>query len=64
MARLLVTGIAVVDLIFKPPLKSVRAFSLIEILLVIALLALLAGVVAGNLGAFIQGANFEPPRES
>ncbi len=34
---------------------------MIEVLLVIALLALLAGTVAGNLGAFLKGANFEPP---
>ncbi len=41
--------------------RSIRAFSLIEILLVLALVAILAGLVAGNLGAFIQGSNFEPP---
>jgi len=38
-----------------------RAFSLIEVLLVLALLQLLVGIVAGNAGAFIQGSNFEPP---
>ena len=42
--------------------KSIQAFSLIEVLLVLALLSVLAGVVAGNLGAFIKGANFEPPQ--
>ena len=41
--------------------RSIRAFSLIEILLVLALVAVMAGLVAGNLGAFIQGSNFEPP---
>ena len=38
-----------------------RAFSLIEVLLVLALVAVLVGIVAGNAGAFIQGGNFEPP---
>lgn len=38
-----------------------RAFSLIEVLLVLALVAVLLGIVAGNAGAFIQGSNFEPP---
>ncbi len=38
-----------------------RAFSLIEVLLVLALVALLVGIVAGNAGAFIKGSNFEPP---
>ncbi len=36
-------------------------FSLIEILLVIALVAVLAGIVAGNASAFILGGNSEPP---
>ena len=38
-----------------------RAFSLIEVLLVLALVAVLLGVVAGNAGSFIVGSNFEPP---
>jgi len=38
-----------------------RAFSLIEVLLVLALVAVLVGIVAGNAGAFIKGSNFEPP---
>jgi prepilin-type N-terminal cleavage/methylation domain-containing protein len=38
-----------------------RAFSLIEVLLVLALVAVMVGIVAGNAGAFIQGSNFEPP---
>ena len=38
-----------------------RAFSLIEVLLVLALVGVLMGVVAGNAGAFIGGSNFEPP---
>ncbi len=38
-----------------------RAFSLIEVLLVIALVAVLLGIVAGNAGSFIKGSNFEPP---
>ena len=40
---------------------SSRAFSLIEVLLVLALVGILAGIVAGNAGAFITGSNFEPP---
>ena len=36
-------------------------FSLIEVLLVLALVAVLVGIVAGNAGSFIVGANFEPP---
>ena len=57
----MVTGILEIELILPKRAVSIRAFSLIEILLVLALLAVLAGVVAGNLGAFIKGANFEPP---
>jgi prepilin-type N-terminal cleavage/methylation domain-containing protein len=44
--------------------KRVRVasgFTLIEILLVLALIGLMAGLVAGNAGSFIAGANFEPP---
>ena len=36
-------------------------FTLIEVLLVLALVGLIAGIVAGNAGAFIAGGNFEPP---
>ena len=38
-----------------------RAFSLIEVLLVLALIGIMVGMVAGNAGAFIKGGNFEPP---
>ena len=41
--------------------NPLRAFSLIEVLLVLALVGVLMGVVAGNAGAFIAGTNFEPP---
>jgi prepilin-type N-terminal cleavage/methylation domain-containing protein len=57
----LAIGIQGIELIAKKRVKSIQAFSLVEILLVLALLSVLAGVVAGNLGAFIKGANFEPP---
>lgn len=39
----------------------IRAFSLLEVLLVLALMGVLMGVVAGNAGAFISGSNYEPP---
>jgi len=58
----LAIGIQGIELIAKKRVKSIQAFSLVEILLVLALLSVLAGVVAGNLGAFIKGANFEPPQ--
>ncbi|MDA7791943.1 prepilin-type N-terminal cleavage/methylation domain-containing protein [Opitutales bacterium] len=38
-----------------------RGFTLVEVLLVLALVGVLAGLVAGNVGAFIAGAKFEPP---
>jgi len=41
--------------------RAASGFSLIEVLLVLALVGLMAGIVAGNAGAFIAGANFEPP---
>ncbi len=41
--------------------RTVAGFSLIEVLLVLSLVAVLAGIVAGNAGAFIKGANNEPP---
>ena len=47
------------NLVFRQYQK--RAFSLIEVLLVLALVAVLVGMVAGNAGAFIKGSNFEPP---
>jgi len=36
-------------------------FTLIEVLLVLALVGVLAGLVAGNAGAFITGSKYEPP---
>ena len=41
--------------------RKVSGFTLIEILLVLALVAVMAGIVAGNAGAFILGGNSEPP---
>ena len=41
--------------------RKSSGFSLIEILLVLALIAVLAGIVAGNASAFILGGNAEPP---
>lgn len=38
-----------------------RGFSLIEVLLVLALVGVLLGLVAGNAGAFLSGSNFEQP---
>ena len=38
-----------------------RGFTRVEVLLVLALVGVLAGLVAGNVGAFITGAKFEPP---
>jgi hypothetical protein len=38
-----------------------QAFSLIEVLLILALVGVLMGVVAGNASAFIKGSNYEPP---
>ena len=36
-------------------------FTLVEVLLVLALVGVITGLVAGNVGAFITGAQFEPP---
>jgi prepilin-type N-terminal cleavage/methylation domain-containing protein len=36
-------------------------FTLIEVLLVLALVGVITGLVAGNVGAFITGVQFEPP---
>ena len=41
--------------------KKLKGFTLIEILLVLALVAVLAGIVAGNVGVFIESSNLEPP---
>ena len=42
-------------------LKQFDGFTLIEVLLVLALVGIITGLVAGNVGAFITGAQFEPP---
>lgn len=54
-------GIQEIDLIHSKRDRALRAFSLIEVLLVLALIGVLMGVVAGNAGAFISGSNYEPP---
>jgi prepilin-type N-terminal cleavage/methylation domain-containing protein len=36
-------------------------FTLVEVLLVLALIGVITGLVSGNVGAFITGAQFEPP---
>ena len=41
--------------------RKSAGFSLIEILLVLALVAILLGIVSGNASAFILGTNAEPP---
>ena len=41
--------------------KQFDGFSLIEVLLVLALVGVITGLVSGNVGAFITGAQFEPP---
>jgi prepilin-type N-terminal cleavage/methylation domain-containing protein len=38
-----------------------EGFTLVEVLLVLALVGVITGLVAGNVGAFITGAQFEPP---
>lgn len=40
---------------------GVRAFTLIEVLLVLALIGVLIGLVAINAGAFIEASKYEPP---
>ena len=42
-------------------IRNPSGFTLIEVLLVLALVGLMAGIVGGNAGAFIAGGNFEPP---
>ena len=39
----------------------VAGFSLIEILIVLALVAVLAAIVSGNIAGFIDGSKVEPP---
>lgn len=41
--------------------QSVAGFSLIEIMIVLALVAVLAAIVSGNIAGFIDGAKVEPP---
>jgi prepilin-type N-terminal cleavage/methylation domain-containing protein len=41
--------------------SGTRAFTLIEILLVLALIGVMVGLVAGNTGALIGGSKTEPP---
>jgi prepilin-type N-terminal cleavage/methylation domain-containing protein len=50
-----------IDLIPFKRDRAFRAFSLIEVLLVLGLIGILMGLVAGNAGAFISGSNYEPP---
>ena len=45
----------------KITIKKDSGFSLIEVLLVLALIGVMAAIVAGNAGAFIQAGSFEPP---
>lgn len=54
-------GIAEIDLIKQKRIRVKSGFTLIEVLLVLALVGLMAGLVAGNAGAFIAGSNIEPP---
>jgi prepilin-type N-terminal cleavage/methylation domain-containing protein len=48
-------------LLSKISIKQDSGFSLIEVLLVLALIGVMAAIVAGNAGAFIQAGSFEPP---
>lgn len=41
--------------------SGVRAFTLIEVLLVLALIGVLIGLVAVNAGAFVEASKYEPP---
>ena len=54
------TGTAEIDLIEYVRNGNRSGFTLIEVLLVLALVGLLTGIVAGNAGAFISGGDFEP----
>jgi prepilin-type N-terminal cleavage/methylation domain-containing protein len=48
-------------LLSKISIKQDSGFSLIEVLLVLALIGVMAAIVAGNAGAFIQASGYEPP---
>ena len=50
-----------VDLISRRRAGGVCAFTLIEVLLVLALMGVLIGLVAVNAGAFIEASKYEPP---
>lgn len=45
----------------KISIKKIAGFSLIEVLLVLALIGVMAAIVAGNAGAFIKASGYEPP---
>jgi prepilin-type N-terminal cleavage/methylation domain-containing protein len=55
------TGTAEIDLIKSRGIRKTSGFTIVEVLLVLALVGLMAGLVTGNAGAFIAGGNFEPP---
>ncbi len=48
-------------MIFRKCGAGTRAFTLIEILIVLALVGVMAGLVAGNASIFIEGSKYEPP---
>ena len=48
-------------MIQKSGFRHPGGFTLVEVLLVLALVGVITGLVAGNVGAFITGAQFEPP---
>ena len=48
-------------MIRKSRIRRLCGFTLVEVLLVLALVGVLVGLVAGNVGAFITGAQYEPP---
>jgi prepilin-type N-terminal cleavage/methylation domain-containing protein len=48
-------------LLSKIFIKKYSGFSLIEVLLVLALVGIMAAIVAGNAGAFLQAGGYEPP---
>ena len=51
----------VINLIRKSRIRRLCGFTLIEVLLVLALVGVLVGLVAGNVGAFFTGSQYEPP---
>ncbi len=55
------TGIRPIDLRSKLVIKRKFGFSLIEVLLVLALIGVMVAIVAGNAGAFITAGGYEPP---